>query len=438
VTSLSDHVNRLVRSYWAVQGGSVVVGGIPIQAIADRFATPLFVYDAAVMDRKWSQLRDTFAERFAIYYSVKANPNRSILRHFLAKGSGLEIASGGELHQAIQAGCPPRKILYAGPGKTESELELALKQGIGEFHVESALEARRISALCRRLGVTAYVALRINPSEAAQGGAMRMGGKPAPFGVDEEESVDLVRALEADSAIHFSGIHLFVGTQILDANVLLAQYRKGIEIARRIAETIRRPLQTVDFGGGFGIPYFPQEHELDLERLRDGIEQILDEVGKEELFDGTRFVIEPGRFLVGEAGLYVARVTDVKVSRGKTFVVLDGGMNHHLAASGNLGQVIKRNFPVAVLNKIDAPAREHVDVVGPLCTPLDTLARDISFPKVEVGDLIGVFQSGAYARTASPLAFLSHRTPAEVLIEDGQVREIRQRGTYEALCADMP
>jgi diaminopimelate decarboxylase len=143
----------------------------------------------------------------------------------------------------------------------------------------------------------------------------------------------------------------------------------------------------------------------------------------------TRFMIEPGRFLVGEAGLYVARVNDIKTSRGKKYLILDGGMNHHLAASGNLGQVIKRNFPIAILNRFDLPPAETVDVVGPLCTPLDTLGRSVSLPVAQVGDLIGVFQSGAYARTSSPLGFLSHPTPPEVLVKHKSDLLIRSRQT---------
>ena len=205
-----------------------------------------------------------------------------------------------------------------------------------------------------------------------------------------------------------------------------------------MARRLERPLRTVDFGGGLGIPYFTGETELNMESLRNEVDTLMDEVRGEPLFSGTRFMLEPGRYLVGEAGIYVARVTDMKISRGKKFLILDGGMNHHLAASGNLGQVIKRNFPIAILNKVDQKPTERVDVVGPLCTPLDVLGREVDLPAAQVGDLIGIFQSGAYARTASPLGFLSHPSPAEVLVENGQVRLIRRRGTYRDLLTDLP
>jgi diaminopimelate decarboxylase len=300
------------------------------------------------------------------------------------------------------------------------------------------LEVERISAISRKLGLRGPVALRVNPGGEVQGGAMRMGGKPAPFGIDEEKVDTVIERVVSDPALEFRGIHLFTGTQILDHAVLIRQYREGIEIALKVARALRRPLHTLDFGGGLGIPYFPGETELNMESLRNELDALMRDVRREPLFSGTCFMLEPGRYLVGDAGTYVARVTDVKTSRGKKFIILDGGMNHHLAASGNLGQVIKRNFPIAILNKMDQKPTERVDVVGPLCTPLDVLARELDLPVAEVGDLIGIFQSGAYARTASPLGFLSHPSPPEVLVEDGQVRLIRRRGTYRDLLADIP
>ncbi len=426
-----------MRSHRSVDS-RLPLGGIPISTIVASYGTPLFVYDGSVLQQKWDLLRKTFPPEFRISYSVKANPNPAILRFFLSRGSGLEIASGGELHLALAAGCPPEKILFAGPGKTEAELEFALRQGVDEIHAESSLEVERISALSRKLGLCGPVALRVNPSVEAQGGAMRMGGKPAPFGIDEEKVDAVIERIVSDPALEFRGIHLFTGTQILDHAVLIRQYRKGIEIALRIARGVERPLHTVDFGGGLGIPYFSGDAEVDIESLHNEVNTLMHEVKKEPLFSGTRFMLEPGRYLVGEAGTYVTRIIDKKVSRGKTYLVVDGGMNHHLAASGNLGQVIKRNFPVAILNKGQSEERQKVDLVGPLCTPLDLLARDADLPKAKVGDLVGVAQSGAYARTASPLGFLSHPSPAEVLVENGQVRLIRRRGTYRDLLADLP
>ena len=432
-----DLATALITGYFGSLNGELLIGGVPVSALADRYQTPLFIYDSHVLDRKWDLLCRTLPPQFVISYSVKANPNVSILKHFVTSGCGLEIASGGEFQLAMSAGCPPHNVLFAGPGKTESELELVLAHQIGEIHAESLLEIERLAAISRRLGVQAKVAVRVNPSGEAQGGAMRMGGKPAPFGVDEENMDDVLSRILAEPSLEFRGIHLFTGTQILDCNILVRQYGKALEIARRTACRIRRPLDTVDFGGGLGVPYFAGENELDMDKFRDALVDLMDGVEGDPLFAGTQFIVEPGRYLVAEAGIYVTRVNDVKVSRGRKFVIVDGGMNHHLAASGNLGQVFKRNFPLAVLNKLREKRTEVVDVVGPLCTPLDVLAREARLPAADVGDLVGIFQSGAYARTASPLGFLSHPSPAEVLVYNGHSCLIRRRGTYADLFNDM-
>jgi len=428
----------VIRSYFGSRGGELEVGSMPIGAVIATVGTPVFVYDEAVLEKKWRLLRDAYPPAFQVCYSVKANPNPHLIRFFLRQGCGLEIASAGEFHASESAGCAPERMLFAGPGKTEQELELVLGRGIGEIHVESETEVGRIAAICRRLGVRGRVAVRVNPSEAAQGGAMQMGGKSAPFGVDEEQLGALVDRILEDRALEFQGLHLFVGTQILDASILMRQYRKGVEIASSVARRAAVPIRTLDFGGGLGIPYFDGEDELDMAGLRRELETLVAEVRGDGVLEGTRFIVEPGRYLVGEAGIYVTRVTDVKVSRGKKYLVMDGGMNHHLAASGNLGRVIRRNFPVGLINRIADETLEPVDVVGPLCTPLDVLARDVALPSPRVGDLLGVFQSGAYARAASPLGFLSHPTPPEVLVGGGKVTLIRRRGTHQDWLQDVP
>jgi diaminopimelate decarboxylase len=432
-----DLTVALIRRYFSASTDELVVGGVPVSDLVSRYGTPLFVYDSTIIDRKLDYLRQTLPARFAIYYSVKANPNPAIVRCLLDKGCGLEIASGGELHIALRAGCMPDQIFFAGPGKTETELEMALSHDVGEIHVESLLEIERISKICRRLGTCARVALRVNPGGEVQGGAMRMGGKPAPFGVDEENLDEVLGRILGEPSINLQGIHLFTGTQILDYNILLGQWRKGLKIGRKVVEQIKRALQTIDFGGGLGIPYFTGDEELDMFRLREPLAELFGEIENDSHFKGTNFAIEPGRYLVGEAGIYIARVNDIKVSRGKKFLILDGGMNHHLAASGNLGQVIKRNFPIALLTKLQAKSEEIVDIVGPLCTPLDTLGREVELPSADVGDLLGIFQSGAYGRTASPLGFLSHPTAPEVMVRDGQPHLIRRQGTIEDLFEDL-
>ena len=432
-----EQANTLVEKHFGSRNGELLLGKCRVGELVGTYGTPLFVYDRRVADNKWAQLRRALPDRFAICYSIKANPNPAFLQLFLSRDCGLEVASAGELHQALSAGCDPAKILFAGPGKTETELEFALCKDIGEIHAESLTEIDRIAAISERLGRRTRIALRVNPVAEAQGGAMRMGGKPAPFGIDEEVLEPALDRLTAHPELQFQGVHIFTGTQILDAEILLTQYRRGIDIARRAANRTKLPISTLDFGGGLGIPYFANEGELDLETLRTGLSDLIRSIETEPCFSHTHFMVEPGRFLAGECGVYLARVNDVKVSRGKTFLITDGGMHHHLAASGNLGQTIKRNYPVALVNKLDSPAVETCDVVGPLCTPLDVLARGVPLPKAEIGDLIGIFQSGAYARSASPLGFLSHPTPPEVWVDGEHHQLVRRRGDLSDFTRDL-
>ena len=435
---MKDLALYLAKRYFSVQGGELLIGNLSVSNLAEEHGTPLFVYDQAVLDRKWELLQKTLPQEFAVHYSVKANPNPAIIRYFLSKGAGLEIASGGELHLALKARCSPDRMLFAGPGKTDQELELALSSGIHEIHVESFQEIERVAKIAGQLKKVARISIRINPGEEAQGGAMVMGGKPTQFGIDEERMEEAVTILTKDKRIEFAGVHVYCGTQILNHEVLIQQYSKALDIARRAASNAGRPLSTVDFGGGLGIPYFSNDLELDMESLARELRALFKDIKREVVFKNTSFVLEPGRYLVGEAGVYVTRVIDIKLSRGKKFIVLDGGMNHHLAASGNLGQVIKRNFPVAILNRLAERVTDKADIVGPLCTPLDVLARDLELPDVKIGDLVGIFQSGAYARTSSPIGFLSHCAPAEILVRESDATLIRRRGRPEDLLSDIP
>ncbi|MBT8097210.1 MAG: diaminopimelate decarboxylase [Woeseia sp.] len=426
----------MIESHFDTRGDELVIGGLTVSELSEQFGTPLFIYDQAALQRRIEQVKAVLPDRFNLFYSIKANPNAAILRTFLRQGCGLEVASGGELFQALSAGCPPDRVIFAGPGKTRTELAAALEADIREIHVESIDEIRTLSELATQDGNVARVALRINPAEAS-GGAMRMGGRASPFGIDEEEleiALDEATTLEN---VQVTGVHLFMATQILEAETLIEQYQLALRIAREVASRIPGPLASIDFGGGWGTPYFAHERELDLQELAAGIARVQQQMQEDPLLATAEAIIEPGRYLVNEAGLYLSRVTRVKRSRGRVFAITDGGMHHHLAASGNLGQTIKRNYPVAVVNKLERPVAEKTDVVGPLCTPLDMLARQIELPPVEPGDLFGVFQSGAYARTSSPHGFLSHASPAEVLVVDGRGSLIRRRGEPDDLLHDQ-
>ena len=426
----TDHAARLVDRYFDVCNAELYIGGVPVSQIVEEFGTPVFVYDRGVIQRKVQELRALLPPHFTLYYSVKANPNAAVLQCLLQQGCGLEVASGGELYQALDAGCPPDTVVFAGPGKTRDELAAALRASVREIHVESVEEPRCLSDLAVATGQVANIALRINPVDAS-GGAMRMGGQASPFGIDEEHLDDVLGHVLALPRLAVVGVHLFVATQVLDADTLVCQYQHAVSLARMVARRLPAPLATIDLGGGLGTPYFAHETELDLNKLATGIAIIAKSIRGDPLLAAADVILDPGRFLVNQAGVYMARVLRVKESRGRTFAITDGGMHHHLAASGNLGQTIKRNYPVALLNKLGLPPTKEVEVVGPLCTPLDILARQASLPPVQTGDLFGVFLSGAYARTASPHGFLSHDAPAEVMVADGTAAVIRRRGRPE-------
>lgn len=408
------------------------LGGHRASELAETFGTPLYVYEAPKFRSQLSVLRHAVGDQVDVYYSVKANPNVDVLRIFVEEGTGLEIASAAEYVRARTAGGDPERILFAGPGKTPDELDYVLSEGIGEIHLETEEEIALVAAIAKKLGRRVPVALRINPIGAVQGGSMRMGGKPTQFGFDEENADDVIDHITAQPDLDLTGVHLFAGTQGLSAETLLAQWAHGIDLARRMAARMGRPVKTVDLGGGLGIPYFAGDKPLDLDFIRARAPEMFDEAAKLPGLHDAKFILEPGRFLAGPAGVYLARVLSVKQSRGSTFVILDGGMHHHLAASGNLGQVIKKDYPIVLASNMAAPLHDtNQVVVGPLCTPLDTLGRKVAMPTVKTGDLVAVEQSGAYGLTASPVGFLSHPMPAEVLIDDGvEPAVIRPRGTF--------
>lgn len=420
LTTLGD---SLVAELFARVDGRLQIGGLDVADLAATHGTPLFTYDAGLMRRAYRALTGAVSGFAGVDYSVKANPDPAVIRVFAAEGAGAEIASGAEFMAALAAGIEPRRILFAGPGKSDADIDRVVAQGIGEIHLENAEEMTRVDAAARRHGRVQAVAIRVNPGPDAQGGAMRMGGKPSPFGFDEEELDAVVDALATRPNLHLAGLHLFAGTQGLSAATLLGQWAYGLRLAARVAGRIGRPLATVDLGGGLGIPYFPGDTPLDLAALRAGLPTLRAFVDAEPGLAGARIVLEPGRYLVGPAGIYVARVRAVKPSRGSRFVITDGGMHHHLAASGNLGQVVKRDYPMVAVIDRGGP-RSACAVVGPLCTPLDMLARAASLSELAADDLVAILQSGAYGLTASPHRFLGHPMPVELLVDGGHVQVI--------------
>jgi diaminopimelate decarboxylase len=391
----------------------LVVGGVPLPELARRVGrTPFYAYDRRLVSERVELLRSHLPRRVHLHYAMKANPMPAVVAHLAGLVDGLDIASAGELKIALQAGARPDSISFAGPGKSDADLEAAVAAGI-VVNLESEGEMERLAAIASQRGVKARVNVRVNPDFELKSSGMKMGGGPKPFGVDAERVPAMLRRIGA-LALDFQGFHIFSGAQNLRADSIAEAQRKSVELAVRLAQDAPAPVRILNIGGGLGIPYFPGDERLDVSLVARNLAAILQ--GLDSRLPGAQVVLELGRFLVGEAGIYVCRVIDRKISRGHCFLVTDGGLHHHLAASGNFGQVIRKNYPVAVGNRVRGAKREIVSVVGPLCTPLDLLADNMEMASAEVGDLIVVFQSGAYGLSASPAGFLSHPPAAEILI----------------------
>jgi diaminopimelate decarboxylase len=394
-----------------VSDGNLTVGGVPLSTLADRVgSTPFFAYDRALITERMNLLRAYLPDRVNVSYAVKANPMPAVVQHLAGLVDGLDVASAYEMKTALDTGTAPNRISFAGPGKTDGELAQATAADI-TVEMESEGEMRRLVALADKVGRRPRVAIRINPDFEVKGSGMRMGGGSGQFGVDAERVPAMLAEL-ATLDLEFAGFHIFSGSQNLRGDILSATQENAIDLALRLAADA--PIRHLNIGGGLGIPYFPKDEPLELGPIGARLGEILEE--RADALADTRIVIELGRYIVGEAGLYVSRIVDIKESRGETFLITDGGLHHQLAASGNFGQVIRRNYPVAIGNRMGAAPAATVNVVGCLCTPLDLLANKVELPASQVGDLVVVFQSGAYGFTASPTAFLGHPEPVEVMV----------------------
>lgn len=390
----------------------LMVGGVDFAELLARAGdTPAFLYDAAAIVARVARLRAALPAEVGVHYAIKANPHRDLLAMIAPLVDGLDVASGGELTLAL-AVKPAAAISFAGPGKRDDELAAAIGAG-ATLHVESEGEAERALAIGDRLGLAPRIAVRVNPDFELRGSGMRMGGRASPFGIDAARVPALVRRLVAVGA-DWHGFHIFAGSQTLDSAAIVEAQAATVTLAERLAEEAGAVPAFVNLGGGFGIPYFAGDVAVDVERVGAALGERLAVRG--EVLRATGFAVELGRWLVGEAGVYCTRVVDVKESGGETFVVVDGGLHHQLAASGNFGTVVRRNYPVAVAERMDAAATMTASVVGCLCTPLDRLADRVALPPVAVGDTIVLFQAGAYGATASPAAFLGHPPARELLV----------------------
>jgi diaminopimelate decarboxylase len=410
---VNDALPKHAALDWPVERHELVVGGIPITRLAARVGrTPFYAYDRARLDARVAKLRNALPGAIELHFAMKANPMPAVVQHLATRVDGIDVASGQELAVALDAGASPQEISFAGPGKTDGELAQAVAAGI-LVNVESPREIERLAEVSRAFGLPARVAVRVNPDFELKSSGMRMGGGPKQFGVDAERVPEMLAAIAAKQ-LSFEGFHLFAGSQNLRPEAICEAQQKSYELAVALARSAPAPVRILNLGGGFGIPYFPGEAPLSLAPIGANLESILSRA-RDDL-PHARIVIELGRYVVGEAGVYVCRVVDRKVSRGQVFLVTDGGLHHHLAASGNFGQVLRKNYPVAIGNRMDVSVRERASIVGPLCTPLDLLADQMDIAVAEPGDLVVVFQSGAYGASASPQRFLSHPEVAEVLV----------------------
>ena len=398
---------------FTVTDNCLVVGNRKITDLAKQIgSTPFYVYDSSLIRKRLEALRRAMPDELQIHYAIKANPLPDVVNFIGPQVDGLDVASAKEMHVALDAGVPAKEISFAGPGKRPEELREAIGAGI-VITLESRTEMHRVVEIGKELGIVPLVAVRVNPDFELRTSGMKMSGGPKQFGIDAEIVPDILQELSGYD-VQFVGFHIFCGSQNLQEEAIIEAQEKTVTLALKLAMSAPAEPRFINIGGGFGIPYFPGDKPLPLDRIGEHLELQLKRV--RSALPSTSVVIELGRYIVGEAGVYVCRVLDRKISRGSTFLVTDGGLHHHLAASGNFGQIIRKNYPLIVGNRVFSDTIEAQTVVGPLCTPLDLLGDRMELPPADVDDLIVVLQSGAYGYTASPLSFLSHPFPRELLL----------------------
>ena len=406
-------IAHIPLTQFPIENDELIVGGMPIRRLAERIGrTPFYAYDRRLLGERVASLREVLPPEVKLHYAMKANPMPALVAHLANIVDGVDVASAGELAVALDAGADPREVSFAGPAKAESELTAAVAAGI-LVNVESFREIRLLSQIEQRISRPARVAVRVNPDFELKSSGMKMSGGPKQFGIDAEQ-VPRALAEIAARGLAFEGFHIFSGSQNLRAEAICEAQAKAFELAVRLGDHAPSSVRVLNVGGGFGIPYFPGERPLDLRPIGAQLASLVERARK--ALPNAQMVVELGRYLVGEAGVYVCRIIDRKVSRSQVFLVTDGGLHHHLAASGNFGQVLRKNYPVVIANRVHGAPRETASVVGPLCTPLDLLADRMDLARADAGDLVAVLQSGAYGLTASPIGFLSHPAPAEVLV----------------------
>lgn len=389
-----------------------------LKKLAEEYGTPLYVYDAEAIAERMKLLRRSLGEQVEIYYAAKANPHQDVLKFLRPLVDGLDVSSGGEYAYALQAGYAGKDLSFAGPGKTEQEIAYAISNDCGSLSIESLDDLERIVRVAEGLQKKANVSIRINPLQLIPKFAMKMGGKATQFGVDEEAVESVVSCLKYNTAVlNFVGYHIYAGTQCLDADSFKENFQYIFSMIRRIHTQVQFPIKKINLGGGFGVPYFSGMEPLDIEKTGRYLQSEVAAFAKD--YSGTKYIVELGRYLVAEAGYYLTSVLAIKASRDKTFVILDGGMHHNQSAAGNLGQIIKKNYKIENISRATGNMVK-VDLAGCLCTPLDLMGINVELIEPKVGDILVFYTSGAYGYSASPLYFLGHPLPKELLVSKGR------------------
>ena len=397
--------------------------------VAENFGTPAFVYLTDAIEQRLAELRAGLGRWFSFSYAAKANPNPELLRWLASRVETIDVSSLGEFRLARAAGWAPERASFTGPGKRDVEIEEAMADGLGELVVESVREAVVADRVARALGRVQDVLVRLSPSRIPKGFGDHMAGRPSPFGLDIESVAEELPRILSLGHLRVVGFHVYSGTQCLKPEAICENYRIFLETFRTVCVDFGLTPQRLVFGSGLGIPYHPADSGLDLAQVAGGVAPDLEAFIADPRFQQTSLTLELGRFLVGEAGYFLTRIISVKESRGSRIGICDGGMNNHLPASGHFGMVIHRNYRMHRVG--GGESSEKIDLVGPLCTSIDRLARGVVLPRLEEGDLVAIHGSGAYGLTASPLHFISHPLPREVLVEGDRLRDATRALSFD-------
>ncbi len=407
--------------YYKFDRGELYIGNIKATDIVDKYGTPIYVYDNCIIQKKINQLRKYLPHKIHIYYSIKANPNINIIKILNSQCDGCEVASVNEMRQALKAGALPENIIFAGPGKDKAELIEAVRLGISSINIESLEELLMVERIAIDLNKIAKVGVRITSPSKRFGPKIKMGGVDSKFGIQIEDLGVFFNMLQKMKNIHFVGIHLYAGTQNLNLESFLSNISSISQIAKDIQNNFSVNIKTINFGGGIGVPYYEGETEFDIKSMGNRVSKILQDLFENGPFNTTKFIMELGRYLVAESGVYLTRVLYIKELKNQLVAIVDGGINHFL----QMGSIIKRNYPINIIHKVDKPVFAEYTIAGRLCTTVDVIGSDVKLPLIESGDVIGVYKTGAYGFTAAPLLFLSHPSPQEILVKENKALKIR-------------